>query len=246
MSGENRPALPGFTTLLAAVAIIAAAGPAATAPSPAIIFASETCDLGSVVQGEQPVCDFAFTNVGSGELRILQVEPTCGCTTALLSSTLVRSGEHGTIRTVFDSENFSGEVHKEIEVRTSDPGRPTITLRLTALVEPEVEFEPAAVTFDAVRPGTVLRQSVALTNRRAEAVRILSLSVEPSSYACTLPSWTDPSRPLELEPWDRVAVDVLFSPPSPLAMPIAGECTLEIEGPRKRRFRLKLLGLPAP
>lgn len=198
------------------------------------------------MQGEQPACIFSFTNTGSGELRILQVEPTCGCTTALLSSPLLRAGEHGAIRVVFDTENFSGEVLKEILVRSNDPGRPSITLRIAALVEPEVEFEPAKVTFDGVRPGTVLRQAVALTNRRAEAVRILSISVEPSSYRCSLPSWKEPSRPLELEPWDRVALDVLFTPPSPLAMPVAGECTLEIEGPRKRRFRLKLLALPAP
>ena len=49
-----------------------------------------------------------------------------------------------------------------------------------------------------------------------------------------------------LESWDRVAIDVLFAPPGPLAMPVAGECTFEVEGPRKRHFRLKLLALPAP
>jgi hypothetical protein len=245
MSGV-RAAPPVFAALLAAAAFLAPAGPAATASPPVIVFESEACDLGSVVQGEQPACDFAFTNGGDGELRILQVEPTCGCTTALLASQLVRRGERGAIRVVFDSESFAGEVRKEIIVRSNAPGRPSVTLGLTALVEPEVDFEPAAVTFDAVHPGTVLRQSVAITNRRAEAVRILSISAEPASYTCSLPAWTDRSRPLELEPWDRVTLEVQCTPPPTLAMPVAGECALEIEGPRKRRFRLKILGLPAP
>jgi hypothetical protein len=244
--GEVRPVPPLLAALFAAMSALAPAGAEATASPPAIVFEREVCDLGSVVQGELPTCDFAFTNGGNGDLRILQVEPTCGCTTALLASPLVHAGERGTIRVVFDTESFAGEVRKEIIVRSNDPARPAITLRLTALVEAEVEFEPAALTFDGIHPGAVLRQSVALTNRRAEAIRILSISTEPSSYACSLPSWTDTSHPLELEPWDRVTLEVRFTPPPTLAMPVAGECTLEIAGPRKRRFRLKILGLPAP
>jgi len=246
MSGAARPSPPLLVALFAALSAVAPAEPSAAVPPPAIVFQSETCDLGGVVQGEQPFCDFAFTNSGGGELRVLQLEPTCGCTTALLASPLLLPGGRNTIRVVFDSESFAGEVRKEIIVHSNDPARPAVTLRLTALVEAEVEFEPAAVTFDAVRPGELLRQPVAITNRRAEPVRILSISAAPSSYACSLLSWTDPSRPLELEPWDRVTLEVLFTPPTTLAMPVAGECALEIEGPRKRHFRLKILGLPAP
>lgn len=230
--------------LLLSAALAAGDPGRAQASPPAIVFTSETCDLGSVVQGEQPVCTFDFSNAGTESLRVLQVEPTCGCTTALLSEPLLRTGEHGIIRVVFDSENFSGEIVKEVEVRSNDAARPSLTLRVQSIVEPEIDFEPRVATFDGVRAGTALRQIVMLTNRRAEPVRILRLEAEPSSYGCQIRGWTDTSRPLVLESWDRVAIDVLFSPPGPLAMAIAGLCTLDIEGPRKRHFRLKLLALP--
>jgi hypothetical protein len=232
---------------LVALPILAAlAGRTSAAAPPAIAFESETCDLGSVVQGELPDCVFSFTNGGSDDLRVLQVEPSCGCTTALLSDPVLRAGARGAIRVVFDTDAFAGDVVKEVDVRSNDPARPSVTLKVKALVEPEMDFEPRVVAFDAVREGAVLKQVVMLTNRRAEPVRVLRLEAEPSSYRCLMPSWTERSHPLVLESWDRVAIDVLFTPPGRLAMAIAGECTLEVEGPRKRNFRLKLLALPAP
>jgi len=227
-------------------AIIAAIPGRSIAAPPAITFESETCDLGSVVQGEQPDCVFSFTNGGNDDLRILQIEPTCGCTTALLAAPLLRAGEHGGIRVVFDSDNFAGEVVKEVEVLSNDPVRPSVTLRIKALIEPEIDFEPRIVAFDDVRAGAALKHVVMLTNRRAEPVRVLRLEAQPSCYRCLMPAWTDRSQPLVLESWDRVAIDVLFTPPGTLAMAIAGECVLDIEGPRKRTFTLKLLALPGP
>ena len=237
---------PPAVFALVAWAIVAANPVRASASPPAIAFESETCDLGSLVQGEQPDCLFSFANGGSDDLRILSVEPTCGCTTALLAAPLVRAGERGGIRVVFDSDNFTGEVLKEVEVRSNDPARPSVTLRVRALVEPEIDFEPRTVAFDDVRAGAALKQVVMLTNRRAQPVRVLQLEAAPSSYRCSMPAWTDRSLPLALESWDRVAIEVYFDAPGTLAMVIAGECALEIEGPRKRHFRLKLLALPAP
>jgi hypothetical protein len=242
LSSARRAALrAAAAALLLAVALRPAPGAAA----PRLVFASESCDLGSLVQGERPECDFAFSNGGDAQLQILEVLPTCGCTTAFPTPSTLAPGGRGAIRVLFDSGDFAGEVVKEIEVRSNDPARPAATLRLRSLVEPEIQFEPPAVTFDAVRPGAPARQLVTVTNRRAEPVRVISLTAEPSSYRCVAPAWADPSRPLQLEAWDRAVIEVHITPPQSLAMPIAGECALEIEGPRKRHFRLKLLALPA-
>lgn len=226
--------------------VVAALAPGRAAAAPALVFERETCDLGSIVQGEQPACDFLFSNAGTDALRLVEVEPSCGCTTVLLSAPLAPPGANGAIRVVFDSGNYAGDVVKDIEVRSNDPARPVVILRVQALVEPEIDFEPSQATFDNVRPGAQLRQQVMLTNRSAAPVRLLRLQSQPSSCRCLLPAWTDPTRPLVLESWDRLVIEVLFASPGSLAMPIAGECAFEIEGPRKRHFSLKVLALPAP
>jgi len=56
-------------------------------------------------------------NGGGEDLRVLQVEPSCGCTTALLSAPVLRAGDRGTLRVVFDSADFAGEVVKDYELR---------------------------------------------------------------------------------------------------------------------------------
>lgn len=237
----RRRLLPAATL---ALSLLTTAPAGAASAAPAIVFASETCELGSIVQGEQPTCEFAFTNGGTADLRVLRVEPSCGCTLARLSSPLVRPGGRGVIRVGFDSANFAGEVVKTVDVESNDAARAVVALQVKARVEPEVDFEPRTVTFDDVRPGAALRQTVMITNRRAEPVRILRSSVEPAAWTCVVSGWTDASRPLAVESWDRVPLEVRFSAPPVIAMPISGECLLEIEGPRKRHFRLKLLALP--
>lgn len=239
----------GHVPVAASVIFLAAILPvhsvAARATPPAIFFENETCDLGSIVQGEQPSCVFVFRNRGDEDLRILQVEPSCGCTTTLLTAPVLHAAARGEIRAVFDSENFSGEVVKEVEVRSNDPSRPSVVLRVMALVEPEIDFEPRTATFDYLRPGAAVKQVVTLTNRSAGPVRILRLDVEPAAYSCVVPSWTDRAAPLALESWDRLPVEVRFTTPANFVMPVAGVCDFVIEGPRKRRFTLKLLALPA-
>lgn len=227
-------------TLLGVPAGAAGAGPA----PPAIRFDQAGCDFGSVLQGEQPSCLLTFSNDGGADLRIFDVEPTCGCTSALVTAPVVSPGGQGSVRIVFDSSNFAGEVVKEITVHSSDPARPAAVVTVRALVETEVEFEPRQVTFDDVAPGAQRVERVALTNRRAEPVEIRSLEASPHTFQCRVPAWTDTAQPLVVEPWDRLQIDVAMTAPPTVAMPIAGECVFTIHGPRKTRFTLKILALP--
>jgi hypothetical protein len=237
-----------------AVAVLALgallAGPAGAAPeaappaAPAIRFDQAGCDFGTVVQGEQPSCVLAFSNDGGAELRVLDVEPTCGCTSALVTAPVVPPGKRGSVSIAFDSSNFAGDVVKEITVRSSDPARPAVVLTIRALVEPEIDFEPRQVSFDEVRPGDRRVEQVVLTNRSSGPVEIRSLEASPQTFACRVPAWADPARPLVVEPWDRLQIEVAMSAPPTVAMPIAGECAFTIHGPRKTRFTLKILALP--
>ena len=107
-----------------------------------------------------------------------------------LGAAAARGGARG-VRVVFDSGNFAGEVVKEVEVRSNDPARPSVTLRVKALVEPEIDFEPRVVTFDDVRAGAVLKQVAILTNRRADPVRVLGWRRSPRpTAACSPPGAT--------------------------------------------------------
>jgi hypothetical protein len=210
----------------------------------ALTFERPLCDLGRLVQGESRSCEFSFANPGPEEVVIHDVEPSCGCTTALLTAALVPPGARGAILATFDSSAFVGEVTKEITVRSSDPANPSVTLSLRARVEPEIAFEPRQVTFDDARPGVVQEQTVVLTNLLDTPVELRAMESAPSSFDCRVPLWQDPTHALVIESRDRISVAIRLAPPPTFSLPVGGECALTISGARLAVFRVKLLALP--
>lgn len=229
----------------AAAALLLLAGTARPGgAAPALRFDAPACALGSLVQGERPSCEFTFRNRGDAPLEITGVEPECGCTTALPAARRVAPGAAGSLRVVFDSSNFVGDVEKRVVVRSNDPEAGEQAVTVTAHVEAEVEFEPREVVFDAPEPGRAVAETVVLVNRRAEPVLLRSVAAEPSSYRCRVRAAEAAPGPLRVESWERVPVEVTYAPAAAAVMPVAGRCTLVIEGPRLREFTLKLLALP--
>ena len=77
---------------------------------------------------------FSFTNVASGNVVILSVHPSCGCTTAELPPTpwTIAPGTNGQIRLTVDLRGKSGTLFKTVNVST-DKGSKTLMLRINIL-----------------------------------------------------------------------------------------------------------------
>lgn len=74
----------------------------------------------------------AFRNTGDKAVTILEVKPSCGCTTAILEKKTYRAGETGELRISVDLANATGTVSKSIEVLANDSDKPLLlTLRAT-------------------------------------------------------------------------------------------------------------------
>ena len=142
---------------------------------------------------------------------------------------------------IYTVEILNGTSEKGLASRTAEVfesfGYEVVGTSLAAAEAEEIAVEqrPGLVMVDIMLGGTPAGIDLAVRLRRRLGCGIVFIT-----------AWTDPSRPLQLEEWDRAVIEVLLDPPQTLAMPIAGECSLEIEGPRKRHFRIKLLALPAP
>jgi len=55
---------------------------------------------------------YVFTNTGTKPLTISNVAPSCGCTVPKYPTKPILPGESDSIMLEFNSENFSGEIHK--------------------------------------------------------------------------------------------------------------------------------------
>ena len=154
-----------------------AAGSARSGPleGPAIQFEYREVDLGVMPQISKRDTVFTFKNLGSEDLRILDVKTSCGCTAALASESVIPPGATGSINVKFDSKTFTGHVTKTITVHSNDPGEPESQLTLRAQVEPMVVLGPERIELGLVRLGEKIHRSVRIGARKDKGLKILGV-----------------------------------------------------------------------
>ncbi|SRR5574344_2081305 len=82
-----------------------------------IKFESKTYAFGQVVHGQVVEHTFIFTNTGSIDLQIEEVDAACGCTTPEWTKEPVKPGEKGKIRVKFDTQHQNlGNKTKQVAV----------------------------------------------------------------------------------------------------------------------------------
>nr|BCX02013.1 MAG: hypothetical protein KatS3mg041_2059 [Bacteroidota bacterium] len=109
-----------------------------------------THNFGVVYEGEEPRYTFQIENVGTGPLRILAVQPSCGCTAPEWTREPIPPGGVGAVTLAFDSRGRPGPFRKSAVVVTD--GEPA---QIVLFIEGEVRFRPLDPA-QAVRTGPLL------------------------------------------------------------------------------------------
>jgi hypothetical protein len=112
------------------------------ATAPKIVLQPKSLDLGKIKQGTIKSIELGLINGGEGTLEIRQVQPSCGCTAALVSKKSLAPGEKGIVSITFNSTNFRGKVEKHVAISSNDPATPYVDFAFTAEIEP-AQAEPA-------------------------------------------------------------------------------------------------------
>ncbi|MDX2470740.1 MAG: DUF1573 domain-containing protein [SAR324 cluster bacterium] len=76
----------------------------------------------SITEGIELKGTMTVTNMGSGELKILGVKPSCGCTTIKIPKRKLTSGESTIIPFFVDTRGKIGKVEKTIKIYSNSPG----------------------------------------------------------------------------------------------------------------------------
>jgi hypothetical protein len=110
--------------------------------APKIKFDQEVYDFGNVGPGTNNPCEFRFTNVGNGTLKIGEITKTCGCTPFSLDKKEYAPGESGILKVNYFSEELRGQATKNLVIHSNDTARPEVTLSVKANVKIQVDHEP--------------------------------------------------------------------------------------------------------
>jgi hypothetical protein len=109
----------------------------------------------SVKPGDKAVtAKYRFTNESTSPVTIVDVRPSCGCTTATLAKKTYAPGESGEIDAKMNFAGHTGHQEKWIYVTTNVAGKEPMLLTLAVDIPPDVTIEPEFVMWRLGDPGT--------------------------------------------------------------------------------------------
>jgi hypothetical protein len=127
-------------------------------------------DFGDIHQGVKLSHDFTVKNAGNSDLIIREINPSCGCTAAVLEDPVIPPGKQTAIRVTFDTTGFAGNKSKTVRIYSNDPARSSEVLRIKANIVPEIVTEPSRLEVFNVKKGELVEVSFIVKSTTDEAV----------------------------------------------------------------------------
>jgi len=147
---------------------------------PVLEFESLSKEIQRVVfDGEIITAVFKFTNKGNAVLEIKDVQPSCGCTSAVPTPNKLAPGQNGSIEIKITTAELTAATGKRIElsktvtVTSNDPKNPTLILTVTGVVAPEISLSEPNIWFGSNPQGREITRELFADIAADRSIRIL-------------------------------------------------------------------------
>ena len=130
------------------------------------VIGGSTIDWGKVQASKDPLkANLKLKNVGNQPLKISEVKPGCGCTTAPLDKKYLKPGEIATVNVGLSPGSAAGELIKGLTITSNDPKVPVKAITLKAYILRPIQVLPQPyIAFPQVNVGTTAEASMILKN----------------------------------------------------------------------------------
>lgn len=180
---ENHDKAPG--TVIPAPTVVLKDGEV-----PAIKFDEPTFDFGRVEGGPDVSHEYTFTNTGTGPLELLNVKPSCGCTTAGDYDKIVQPGKKGKIPVKISTRKATGNIHKTITVHTNGTGESAmVILHLQGEVWQPIQIKPLSASFARISSEEIVKgksTKLEITNNLDTLLKLEEPQVSEKSFKAEL------------------------------------------------------------
>lgn len=147
-------------------------------------------DFGDIQQGKTVSHSFVIVNTGGGVLKILKVNPSCGCTAAKPDKDSLNAGESTNIKVDFNSTGRTGKQEKHVFVQTNDKTNPQLNLKFTGNVllsesasgSPKLSFTESSHDFGKLKEGSKVEYTFKFKNAGKSVLEIKDIK---TSCGCT-------------------------------------------------------------
>lgn len=119
-----------------------------------LLFDKTTHDFGTLKEGDPAVYTFKFTNKSNKDISLLNVKPSCGCTTPSYTKDIVKPGATGEIQISYATTGRPGPINKSITVTYDTTEQPIYLFIRGDVVKPEAPAtEPTAAPAPPANDG---------------------------------------------------------------------------------------------
>jgi hypothetical protein len=138
------------------------------------VVGGETINTGDHIRGKEVHYEIKFKNIGDADLKISGVQTSCGCSTALATSDLVKPGDEGSVNFTFNGNGF-GAVAKNVFITTNETPNNSHTLLISMNMLDPLTLNPASI-ISSGKVGEELTQTATLLNSLDKEVTISEVS----------------------------------------------------------------------
>ncbi len=138
---------------------------------PRISFSELEHDFGDVRHGQCPETEFTCTNTGDHTLVLERIGSSCGCAKAMRGSRTIPPGASSKIQARIETLGMSpGRHSKTLDVHSTDPERPTTTLKLTFNLIRHLTIDPEALAVSLLARDKDAVFALKATNNSTEPI----------------------------------------------------------------------------
>jgi hypothetical protein len=150
-------------------------------------------DLGRVYRDEPQRIVFDLVNTSDDSLYVLDIEPSCDCTTAQMVPDPIPPGGEGQVIVFFDPMGYEerGRIEEYVRLSTSDLDDPELMLNFSVEVAVGPEPEPRSLKFGRICKGQSDTLSVLLSPGPERDLKVLDAY---SDNACVVVEWVGTDR----------------------------------------------------
>ncbi|MGB9772179.1 MAG: DUF1573 domain-containing protein [Candidatus Kapaibacteriota bacterium] len=153
------------------------------------IVGGDSYDWGTVKATQDPLkAKIKIKNTGTEVLKITEVKPGCGCTTAPLDKNELKPGEEATLDVSLRIAGYQGNVVKSIRIASNDPTNPNKYLYLKANIFVPISITPTSYfAFNEMTVGKEATAKVTIKNNTNESITITPEQVVPDNLNINIP-----------------------------------------------------------
>lgn len=155
-----------------------------------IKFDKTTHDFGTIKEEKgKATAKFVFTNVGTEDLKIVNVRTSCGCTASDYSKNAIKPGEKGYVSAIYSTAHRPGPFRKSITVTVNDADHPNSVLFIKGTVTPKKkskgDYYPTSVGNLKMMSNHLAFNEIKTTEIRTDSLKIFNNWGHPMEISFT-------------------------------------------------------------